>query len=101
MDTEPFFRRERDHLMPTPACRGPWDPNSLHGRVLAGLAAFEIERLHGDPALQPARLTIDLYRLPDFSPITVHTIGTFSSAISSRLRAIASDWPRSSAPTPG
>jgi hypothetical protein len=33
--------------------------------------------------------------------MTVHTIGTRSFAISSRLRAIASDWPRSSAPMPG
>ena len=35
------------------------------------------------------------------SPITVQMIGTRSSDISSRLRAIASLWPRSSAPTPG
>ncbi|KAG1385299.1 hypothetical protein G6F59_017487 [Rhizopus arrhizus] len=35
------------------------------------------------------------------SPITVQMIGTFSSAISIRLRAIASDWPRDSASMPG
>ena len=35
------------------------------------------------------------------SPITVQMIGTVSSAISSRLRAMASDWPRSSASMPG
>lgn len=73
MANEPFFRIEQNRFLPTPACRGPWDPQSLHGRVVAGLLAHEIERLHGDPAFQPARLTVDLYRLPDFSPVTVTT----------------------------
>ena len=35
------------------------------------------------------------------SPITVQITGTLRRDISSRLRAIASDCPRSSAPTPG
>jgi hypothetical protein len=35
------------------------------------------------------------------SPITMLTIGVRSIDISNRLRAIASLWPRSSAPTPG
>jgi len=35
------------------------------------------------------------------SPITTTTSGVLSFAISSRFRAIASDWPRSSAPIPG
>jgi hypothetical protein len=35
------------------------------------------------------------------SPITVQMIGVLSSDISIRLRAMASDWPRSSASMPG
>src|SRR4030095_12277273 len=70
---DPFFLSERDGFRPTPVCRGPWDPSSLHGRVVAGLLAHEIERRHGDPALLPARLTVDLYRLPGFAPVTVTT----------------------------
>ena len=35
------------------------------------------------------------------SPITTLTIGTFKLDITNRLRAIASDCPRSSAPMPG
>jgi hypothetical protein len=69
----PFFETEGERFIPHPVCAGPWNPDSLHGRVIAGLLAFEIERLHGDPDLQPARLTVDLYRLPDFSPIDVRT----------------------------
>lgn len=73
MANEPFFRIENDRYQPTDAARGPWDPKSLHGRVIAGLLGAEIERLHGDPAFIPARLTVDMYRLPDLSPVEVVT----------------------------
>ncbi len=71
--TEPFFEKQGDVYQPLPVCAGPWDPKSLHGRVVAGLLAAEIERHHGDSNLIPARLTVDLYRLPDFSPMRVET----------------------------
>jgi hypothetical protein len=45
----------------------------LHGRLLAGLAAWAIERDQDDPELQPARLTIDMYRSPAMRPTTVTT----------------------------
>ncbi|MFN0096326.1 MAG: thioesterase family protein [Dehalococcoidia bacterium] len=73
MDPEPFFRRQGDAFMPQPICRGPWDPKSLHGRVIAGLLGAAIEVRFGDPAFQFARLTIDLWRLPGFVPLTVAT----------------------------
>lgn len=73
MTNEPFFRIENGLYQPTDAARGPWDPKSLHGRVIAGLLGAEIERLHGDPDFIPARLTADMYRLPDLSPVEVTT----------------------------
>lgn len=73
MSNEPFFLSEGTHYVPTPSARGPWNPNSLHGRVIAGLLGAEIERLHGDPAFIPARLTVDMYKLPDLSPVEVTT----------------------------
>ena len=72
-DPSYFFRPEGDAYLPQPNCRGPWDEGSLHGRVVAGLLAFAIETQHRDDAFMPARLTVDLYRLPDFSPMTVAT----------------------------
>jgi hypothetical protein len=45
----------------------------LHGRVIAGLLAFQVEQRHGDPSMMPARLTVDMYRPPDFSPIEITT----------------------------
>ena len=71
MANEPFFTIEGTRYVPTPAARGPWNPNSLHGRVIAGLLGAEIERLHGSPDFMPARLTVDMYRLPDLSPVEV------------------------------
>jgi hypothetical protein len=73
MANEPFFQIQGDHYVPTPAARGPWNPNSLHGRVIAGLLGAEIERLHGSADFMPARLTVDMYRLPDLSPVAVTT----------------------------
>lgn len=72
-DPSYFLRPEGDAYLPQPNCRGPWDEGSLHGRVVAGLLAFAIETQHRDDAFMPARLTVDLYRLPDFSPMTVAT----------------------------
>jgi hypothetical protein len=73
MANEPFFTIEGTHYVPTAAARGPWNPKSLHGRVIAGLLGAEIERLHGSPDFLPARLTVDMYRLPDLSPVEVTT----------------------------
>ena len=68
---EPFFLREGASFIPQPIARGPWNTASLHGRVMIGLLAREIERAQPDPDFIPARLTVDMYRLPDLSPIEV------------------------------
>ena len=68
---EPFFTREGDSFRPGQISRGPWGGATLHARVVMGLLAHEIERQFGDPAFTPARLTTDLYRMPDLSPATV------------------------------
>ncbi len=73
MSNEPFFTRDGARFVPTSVSRGPWDPKSLHGRVVIGLLGREIERLVTDPAFMPARLTVDMYRLPDLSPVEVTT----------------------------
>lgn len=70
---EPFFRREGDLLIPNPCARGPWANAGLHGRVIAGLLASEIERVHGDPDFMPVRVTVDMYRAPPMVPLTIET----------------------------
>jgi hypothetical protein len=73
MTNQPFFTRDGDAFIPTPAANGPWDPKSLHGRVIIGLLAFVIEQRHGNDDFVPARLTVDMFRLPSFAPIEVKT----------------------------
>ncbi|MBS0472521.1 MAG: thioesterase family protein [Proteobacteria bacterium] len=71
--SDAFFKREGEAYLPQAAGRGPWRDDSLHGRVVIGLCGYELERTHGGPEWMPARLTVDMYRLPDFSPITAET----------------------------
>jgi hypothetical protein len=73
MDNQAFFTRDGDGFSATPASRGPWRGSSLHGRVVIGLLGHAVEARCGDGAYMPTRLTVDMYRLPDFSPITVET----------------------------
>jgi hypothetical protein len=74
MTHQPFFTHlGANRYQPNDICRGPWDPNSLHGRVVAGLLAHQIEQAHGDPAFLPSRLTVDLYRVPPFAPVEVNS----------------------------
>jgi hypothetical protein len=75
---EAFFKRDdedRNIYHPTRFARGPWDPKTLHGRVLSGLVAFEVEaNCLSDEEIdnfQTARITVDLFRPPPMSPLTV------------------------------
>ena len=73
MTDDAFFRPEGDAYLPQPICRGPWDPGSLNGRVVAGLLGAVVEERHGGAGWLPARMTVDMYRLPGFDPVTVET----------------------------
>src|SRR5258708_9436322 len=73
MTIQPFFTTDRDAFIPTKVGDGPWDSNSLHGRVIIGLLAFAIEQRHGSDDFVPARLTVDMFRLPNMAPIEVKT----------------------------
>ena len=73
MQNEPFFKRDGEFYVPQASARGPWNPQSLHGRVIAGLLGHALEEAYGDPGFIPARLTVDMYKLPGFDPIEVKT----------------------------
>ncbi len=68
-----FFEPDGDALMPIPNARGPWAEDMMHGRLLAGLAAWAIDRDHGDPDFLPARLTVDLFKSPAMKATRVST----------------------------
>lgn len=69
--TQYYFEKQDNQYLPAPAARGPWDPNSLSGSVIVSLLAHAIEQTVDTTEYMPARLTVDMYRLPDFSPIDI------------------------------
>ncbi len=70
---EPFFAPDGERFIPNPISKGPWGPTTLHGRVVVGLMGAEIERRHCPAEFSPARLTVDMYKLPDLSPLRMAT----------------------------
>ncbi len=69
----PFFERSGGSYLPGPHTRGPWSPDSLHGRLLAGLFAHVFERDHHEPPFHFARLTVDMFRMPRIAPIELES----------------------------
>ena len=89
MENEPFFIRDGDLYLPQPCGRGPWNPKSLHGRVIIGLLGHALEATFGSADFIPARLTVDMYKLPGFDPIEVKTHLTRESG---RLRMTEAEF---------
>lgn len=74
MKSQPFFTRDRGIFRAMEIANGPWDHKSLHGRVVVGLFGLVIEERHGAADFVPARLTVDMFRLPTIdAPIEVTT----------------------------
>src|SRR6185437_13958872 len=72
MTNQPFFAKRGDTFIPNPVSNGPLDPKSMHGRVVIGLLAHVIEQNHGSDEFVPARLTVDMFRLPNtHTPVEV------------------------------
>ena len=73
MVVEPFFVPSELGLLPGAKAVSPWATDMLHGRLLAGLAAWAIERDHGIDGFVPTRLTVDMFRSPPMEPAEVVT----------------------------
>jgi hypothetical protein len=68
-----FFEVDGVWLRPRPHARSPWSAQMVHGRLLAGLAAATAEAEHGEPDLQPSRLTVDLFKNTGMDPVRVRS----------------------------
>lgn len=68
----PYYTVDGDAFVPTEIARGPWGA-TISGNILGGLLGFVIDRDFGDPELQPARLTVDLFRPAALAALTVRT----------------------------
>jgi hypothetical protein len=67
-----FFTPDGDAFVPEPIARGPWG-QTISGNYAGGLLGHVLEREAGDPDLQPARLTVDLFRPAALAPVRVET----------------------------
>lgn len=70
---EAFFSPDGPSFVPSADARGPWAPDMMHGRYLAGLLARTVEQEHGSAEFVPARITVDLFRSPPMHPVQVTT----------------------------
>ena len=73
MDVSALLLRRGDRFEPTGAARGPWNPNTLSGPVIAGLIGRTLEAQFGTDWLNFTRLTVDLFRQPPFAALTIAT----------------------------
>ncbi|MCU4186826.1 thioesterase family protein [Acidiferrimicrobium sp. IK] len=64
------FTFDGDHLIPTDLTASGWAADTIMGRYLAAMVAWGAER-HGGPDLQPARLTVDMFRPTPMAPLDV------------------------------
>jgi hypothetical protein len=67
-----YFVPENDTFAPTSIAQGPWGA-TISGHILGGLRGHVIECAAGDPDMQPARLTVDLFRPAALAPLSVRT----------------------------
>lgn len=67
-----FFTPDGDAFVPAPIARGPWG-QTISGNYVGGLLGHVLERDADDPAFQPARLTVDLFRPAALAPVRVKT----------------------------
>ncbi len=72
MSTRAFFVAEADTFVPTDWARGPWG-HTISGNYVGGLLGHAIDRDAGDPELQPARLTVDLFRPAALAGVRLQT----------------------------
>lgn len=68
-----FFVADGDLFVPTDRSRGPWDAESLHGRVIAGLLAHQVEAHHAAEDFVFARFTVDMFRVAPYRPVAITT----------------------------
>ena len=66
-----LYVAEGDRFVPTPATRGPWDPDAQHGGAVAALLAGAVERVEAPVPHRVVRLTYDLLRPVPLTPLSL------------------------------
>jgi len=71
--TDAYFALTNDGFAPEPRAHGPWAEDMMHGRLLGGLAARELESEFGGVGWRASRLTVDLFRPAAIDTVTIAT----------------------------
>ncbi len=69
-----YFTASDDGFVPGESARSWWVPGMIHGRLLGGLLARELEATYGSPEFQFSRLTVDMFRNAPFEPVQVDSL---------------------------
>ena len=72
-EPDAIFHPDGGGFVATALARGPWDPNAQHGGAPSALLARAVERHEPEPAMQVARLTIELLRPVPLGRVSVQT----------------------------
>lgn len=68
-DEQALFVLDGARVVPCESARGPWTADALHGGPVAALVARAAEACEADPAMQVARLTVELQRPVPVAPL--------------------------------
>jgi hypothetical protein len=66
-----YFTRTDEGFVPGDSAKSWWVPGMIHGRLLGGLLARELEATYGHPDFQFSRVTVDMFRNAPFEPVGV------------------------------
>jgi hypothetical protein len=69
-----YFTLSDDGFVPGDSAKSWWVPGMVHGRLLGGLLARELETAYGNPEFQFSRLTVDMFRNAPFEPVGVSSV---------------------------
>ncbi|RBY76250.1 thioesterase family protein [Blastococcus sp. TF02-09] len=69
-----YFTPTDEGFVPGETARSWWVPGMIHGRLLGGLLARELEMAYGDPGFQFSRVTVDMFRNAPFEPVQVSSV---------------------------
>ena len=69
-----YFTLTDDGFVPGESAKSWWVPGMIHGRLLGGLMARELETAYNDPEFQFSRFTVDMFRNAPFEPVQVSSV---------------------------
>lgn len=84
-----YFERDGSYLLPTARAAGAWNADRMHGRLIVGLIADDVQRIAHADGMRCARFTVDLLEPAPMQPVCVRTISVHRTSRSHVLDVVA------------